>query len=260
MSKDYGIRYGAAAGISEKGTDLSKVLPGAFLIICLLLFVSPFIKCVDLAFDRHVAYWMGAAPKVFAFFPVVFILVAHILNLRRGQLSKYGAALAVIGSSLVYLVLSERIMGRALELSGKLYSSDCTAAFPAKFKLEESYQAALAFHDSCKAQHANAIYSLVMTDCPGYKEALPSNPDWAYLQYLEQRYSCAGWCSVNNTLWTLSSSTHQIPCAAVVSMTLQVSIVSLARQVFMYMLFVLAVASSGLTFLGPKLRDLGFDW
>lgn len=254
MSNEFGVRY---RGRSDKGVDLMRIFAAAFTLSCLLLFAAPVVKCIDLAFSIEVTFWLGLVPRVFVFFPLGFILVAHIIHWRRQAPNKYAILLATVGSALVLLVLSHRLLGQAASLSAKFSSTDCS--FPQKHELELAHQAAKSFFESCQAQSENADYNYMITDCRGYQEQLATHPSWNYLEKLEQRYACAGWCTTDKPLWGFAFTTRA-PCSGIVGQILQTSVSQVAKQVFIYCIFIVMGSATSLILLGPKIRDLGMDW
>merc|ERR1719198_144804 len=82
--------------------------------------------------------------------------------------------------------------------------------FAAKSDLEVQWQNARTFYATCISATANQtgtsfqddIATYKLRDCAGYDIALASNPGWPYLQALEERQRCAGWCAKSQALWT----------------------------------------------------------
>lgn len=252
MSNEYGpLLYQGA----DKGVDLLKVFPLAFTMACCLLFLMPFVKCVDLAFDSNVVYFMGTAVlRILLFFPIVLILLAHFIHWRSQRPNKYAFVLGTIGPAVCFLVLGERVLSEANGLGFRFLSEDCGPHFHKKYQLEQSYQAARSFYDTCvpmTPEHPNL--SPIITECSGYQVEMNHRPAWRYLQHLESRYTCAGWCTSEVPLWALSNAPRD-PCSRVVGQVMRTSILPQALQVFVYSILVIVVAVVGLLVLGPKIR------
>jgi hypothetical protein len=257
MSNEFGPLYHGA----DKGVDVLRVFPLAFTVACCLVLVAPFVKCLDLAFDSNVSYWMGNAPAILVFFPVVLIMVAHFIHWRSQSPNKYAFTLGTIGSALVFLVLSEQIISNASRYGFRFISMDCSSSFEAKWSLEQEAQAARNFFQHCEPQaalepglaSAGRAHNPTIAECQGYEEQIRRRPAWRYLRSLEQQYNCAGWCSSEVPLWALSIAPRD-PCSRVVGQLMRTSIMPLAMQVFVYSILVIVLATAGLLVLGPKLR------
>jgi len=235
----------------RKQFDLLRVFPMAFTMCGLLLFTSPVVKCIDLAFDHDCFYWMGHAPQVVAFVPIVLLVCVHCLNSIRGRPSRAAVVMGFIGSCMVLIVLFERYMGRGTELGNRFISNDCKS-FPAKYKLDREWQAANAFKEACRQRRSGgaSIVSGMIEDCPGYQDELEKHPDWRYLAGLERRHLCGGWCEPGPQLWG----------SAIVGDVMTAKVGRLGTQLFIYCLLVLAITTWVLVYLGPHIRALGIDW
>mmetsp|Transcript_1996 Transcript_1996/g.5288 ORF Transcript_1996/g.5288 Transcript_1996/m.5288 type:complete len:268 (-) Transcript_1996:41-844(-) len=254
----------------RKQFDLLRVFPMAFTLTGLLLFTSPVVKCIDLAFDQDCYYWMGHAPQVVSFVPIVLLLLVHGLNSLRGQPSRVAVVMGFIGSCLVLVVLFERYMGRGTELGNRFISNDCRS-FPAKYQLEREWQAASKFHSECRrpghlldgapalAPFGVSSVSGMIEDCPGYKDELLRHPDWGYLAGLERRHLCGGWCEPGPQLWGFAD-TPGVRCSAVVGDVMTAKVQRLGTQLFIYCLLILGITTWVLIYLGPHIRALGIDW
>jgi len=240
----------------RKQFDLLRVFPTAFTICTLLLFTSPLVKCIDLAFDTDCSFWMGHAPQVCAFVPLVLISGAHAVHVVRGRPSRLAVVVSLIGSSLVLLVLFMRYMGRGMELGTRFISNDCRT-FPSKYKLEGEWQAARAFHEACIEK--SGVAHVMIEDCTGYQDDLKKHPEWHYLASLERRHLCGGWCDVGPQLWGFED-TPGVPCSHIVGDVMWAKVERLGTQLFFFFLIVLTITTFVLVYLGPHIRALDVDW
>mmetsp|Transcript_18976 Transcript_18976/g.43071 ORF Transcript_18976/g.43071 Transcript_18976/m.43071 type:complete len:257 (+) Transcript_18976:53-823(+) len=241
----------------RKQFDLIRVFPAAFTICCLLLFTAPVVKCIDLAFDRDCAFWMGHAPQVIAFIPPVFVGAAHVVHLVKKKPNRAAVVGANMGSCLILLCLFERYMGRGTELSSHFISTDCRS-FPRKEAMERQWQAAHTFYSRCLSENGDA-WSFMIEDCPGYKAQLDKHAHWEYLAGLERRHLCGGWCQPGPQLWGFAE-TPGARCSAIVGEVMQAKVERVGTQLFVYCLLVLFLTLGVLIYLGPVIRNLGVSW
>mmetsp|Transcript_79302 Transcript_79302/g.184049 ORF Transcript_79302/g.184049 Transcript_79302/m.184049 type:complete len:254 (+) Transcript_79302:68-829(+) len=238
----------------RKQFDLLRLFPVAFTLYGLLLFTAPVVKCIDLAFDSDCSYWMGHAPQVLAFVPLVLLFIVHAVHIYKQQPSRVAVVIGFIGSCLVLTVLFGRYMGKGTELGNRFISEDCKS-FPIKQKLELEWQAASTFHEACLADSG----ARMIEDCHGYQDAFVSHPDWGYLASLERRHLCGGWCKPGRQLWGFDD-TPGARCSAIVGDVMRAKVQRVGTQLFIYCLLILAATTWVLVYLGPHIRALGIDW
>jgi len=192
---------------ADRTVDVLRSFPVAFTFICLFVFLSPVVKCIDMGMDPNVRHWMGRAPLVFAFGPLACIVVAHVLHVTKRGVSKYGLIIALTVSSLVLIILGERLSTQASKYYSHFISNDCNT-FEGKAALEKSWQAANTFRSNCELQVGDGASGYVgsIEDCQDYAQALNANPDWGYLAHLEKSYQCGGWCYPDYPLWAVSET------------------------------------------------------
>merc|ERR1719401_2367188 len=91
-----------------------------------------------------------------------------------------------------------------------LFSTDCYASND-KAKLQKSWEAAYGTFVTCLSQsNATGVsddtlkQSFRLPDCAEYSDAaMDYDKDWKYLQYLEEKQGCAGWCYPSDQqLWS----------------------------------------------------------
>eukprot|EP00421_Protoceratium_reticulatum_P017190 CAMPEP_0168395330 /NCGR_PEP_ID=MMETSP0228-20121227/19989_1 /TAXON_ID=133427 /ORGANISM="Protoceratium reticulatum, Strain CCCM 535 (=CCMP 1889)" /LENGTH=197 /DNA_ID=CAMNT_0008408761 /DNA_START=262 /DNA_END=855 /DNA_ORIENTATION=- len=170
--------------------------------------------------------------------------------------SRPAVVLALVGSCLILVVLSERVMDRGRELASRFASGDCSG-FPGKWELERGWQAAKKFHKECS--ESSKVMNPVMENCPGYEAQLGRHPEWRYLAGLEDRHLCGGWCSAHVQLWALGE-TPSAACSQRVGEALHMKAARVGTQLFIYGLLLLLITVAVLLQVGPVIRSLGVDW
>lgn len=238
------------------GIDLFKIFPITFTFASCFIFLMPFIKCWDVAFDVNVLHWMGMAPSIVIFVPVVLILIAHIVHSIKRAPSKGAVSLVLIGSCLTYGFLGYSVSLDALQLSGYFGSTDCST-LSQKYDLEQSWQAAKAFGESCR-QNGTVGF---MDSCPGYQDQVALNPSWPYLMTMEEQFQCGGWCTAGTALWAFNNNAEvREPCSFAVAEALKSKVERLAMEIVVYCVGVVALTAVGLVVIAPTLREKGIDW
>jgi len=253
------LRHSAVseAGGSDKEVDILQFFPMAFMVFCLLVFAQPLLKCIDLASDADVVYWFGSWPATIAMLPLLFIVASYFINLRSMASSKAGFFLAVLGSSLVLLVLGERLSSSAGDLAMKLLSFECRA-FPGSSGIEAALTDARRFREQCEAEMDGRAF--VIQDCMGYASALQEHVrDWNYLRSLEEEQRCSGWCEYSQPLWSFGVSLGD-RCSYVVGAAMESRIDRNASQLLEWSLIIIAFCSIGLALCLPGIRNAGLDW
>lgn len=232
------------------------IFPMAYTFFCVFIFVSPITKLARVVNDSQVYHWIGEAPQVVVWLPVIFIVFAHILHRQRRGPNRLAVIISLIGSSVVLLILSHTVMTRSVILGSQFFSTDCTS-FGEKAALERSWQAARTFQAGCGASSDSGFGSLV-SHCPGYSRELISNPSWAYLESLERRFACGGLCTSDRQLWSYHGAHEADSCAVALGGMMQWDVRRQSMQVMVYSIFVLALTTIYMLMLGPKTWDVHF--
>eukprot|EP00442_Polarella_glacialis_P056413 CAMPEP_0115152152 /NCGR_PEP_ID=MMETSP0227-20121206/66005_1 /TAXON_ID=89957 /ORGANISM="Polarella glacialis, Strain CCMP 1383" /LENGTH=141 /DNA_ID=CAMNT_0002562735 /DNA_START=28 /DNA_END=451 /DNA_ORIENTATION=- len=135
---------------------------------------------------------------------------------------------------MVLLVEGHELMGLSLDKASGLRSANCQA-FEGKQLLQDSWVAADRLLESCKKDGQ----SVLLPDCSGYWAArVDHREDWDYLESLETRHGCAGWCQDGRQLWTLGQKAARTSlqvmvystCVLVVACSATVAVVVWQRQ------------------------------
>lgn len=241
-------------GDSHKGIDLLQVYPTGFAFFCMLIFVTPVVKCVDLAFDIDVAYWMGYLPMIAALSPPAFTVLAFFVNKQWAASSKAGTVLALIGSGIALLVLGDQLGSHASLLADRFTSLDCRG-FPDSMELEKQLVAAKAFYKQCLASTPD----LPIQDCPNYDRELDHHSKWDYLASMEMRFACTGWCEPREPLWNYGALGGD-RCGVVVGQLMRAKVHRTCSQILTWSLCLVALTSVALALLLPAIRKAGLDW
>mmetsp|Transcript_20172 Transcript_20172/g.35879 ORF Transcript_20172/g.35879 Transcript_20172/m.35879 type:complete len:361 (+) Transcript_20172:152-1234(+) len=227
---------GAYAG--PKSAQGSEIFAPLFTVGCLMVFLTPIWQLVYLTQDADVQFWLGRSwGQLAALLPLMFVggFFAH-LKLRRPH--RLTALLSLLVPSMVLLVEGHELMGLSLDKASGLRSANCQA-FEGKQLLQDSWVAADRLLESCKKDGQ----SVLLPDCSGYWAArVDHREDWDYLESLETRHGCAGWCQDGRQLWTLGKA--QDSCSTAVAQVFSQKAARTSLQVMVYSTCVLVVACS----------------
>mmetsp|Transcript_907 Transcript_907/g.2268 ORF Transcript_907/g.2268 Transcript_907/m.2268 type:complete len:251 (+) Transcript_907:29-781(+) len=238
---------------NPSGEDKFNVLgifPSGFTLICITILLGPVIKGATVAFDPDVEFWLGELPKLLVA-PPLLVLIAHFIHWWAKGPSKFAVVLALCGSGGMLMLCGNEILVKALALGGGFQSTDCSYSVP-KYTLERSWQAAQKFRASCGKS------AVRIQDCDGYAEMLKKNPSWEYLQSLEQRYSCGGWCEAEKPLWAVREAEDS--CSKAVAYLMSNRVRRTAFQEALFGLGLVVISSTVLIWVGPALREKGVNW
>mmetsp|Transcript_14067 Transcript_14067/g.40151 ORF Transcript_14067/g.40151 Transcript_14067/m.40151 type:complete len:258 (-) Transcript_14067:133-906(-) len=238
----------------KRTLNIVHVFPEAFASCCILVFAPPVVKSFYLASDSLISYWFGVRPKVVVALPLAFIGAGYAMQAARRSPRRLAIALSLVGSSIALGVQANNMAVNAVRLSNSFAASDCES-FTMKHNLESTWHIAYDFHRSCSAKIGE---DYLIQHCPDYPEQAFKNPGWDFLQDMEQRYACGGWCRHRAPLWTSLPTADS--CSTVVSQVLSAKVLRDSVQIVIYSFVVLALSTIALILLGPTMRDKGFDW
>uniref|UniRef100_A0A7S4V581 Uncharacterized protein n=1 Tax=Alexandrium monilatum TaxID=311494 RepID=A0A7S4V581_9DINO len=244
----------APTDAGKRTINIAGIFPEVFVASCLLLFTPPVVKSVYLAFDPLVSYWFDFKTKVVVALPAVFIGAGYVMQALRRAPRRGAIALSLLGPSMALAVQANNIAANALELSNDFAASDCEP-FTRKYPLESSWQAASDFQKQCWSK-VGEEYLLI--HCHDYSEHAFKHPGWAFLENMEHRYVCSGWCHHRAPLWTTLPTADS--CSTVVSQVLFAKVLRDSVQVVIYNFIVICLSIVALVLLGPTMREKGFDW
>jgi len=193
--------------------------------IMLVGLCPPAVTCLWLARDPSVQYWIGSSGLI-ALLTWPWILGGHYFAPRRTRYRKlYVLVLTLLPAiGLVAILRAHEVRG--LDVYTQLRNEDCES-FPVKLKLQRAWDEARSYLEEC----VNTKIELTGADkwqmemvtpvdmCPRYEQAaLRWKDEWRYLQALEERHMCAGWCYTGLPLWRKDSLRRLVdPCSYVVA-------------------------------------------
>lgn len=202
---------------------LELAFPSLFTFALLLLFLTPILQVVYICGDIDVQFWIGGwFGKAAALLPLVFVggFFAH-LKLRRPH--KASAAICLVVPSLFLIGEAITLMVGANSEASKLLSSDC------KGSLQSAWDDASRTLTTCLGNVTQAT----LQQCPSYYLSLAAQEkDWTYLQSVESRLGCGGWCSIHKPLWTLQNPSES--CSQAVSQVLLRRVARTSQQILLY--------------------------
>lgn len=179
-----------------------ELYPSIMTLVLFAVFGSPMISGYRMINDPNVKYWIGGVGLLV--FPIPFFLAAgHIIQAYYAKPMFFPLLLMIVPPALLCIFTG---YGLFMPISGivvKLLSSDCIT-FADKWYVQNAYQEALKVWNECAEMQANATKmkaedvkagGLTLVECDNYKpEGSDFKKEWAYLEALEIREGCAGWC------------------------------------------------------------------
>merc|ERR1740117_1893661 len=158
----------------------------------------------------------------------------------------------------------------AEKTASRLISDECSATHK-KAQLQRSWEAAYYSFEECinttlsrpgSDVPVDKIYEYFrFPDCQEYAHAAKTSnysSSWTYLLLLEEQEACHGWCYPGQQIW--SAAPAKDSCSTVVASAFKYLVKPHAREVALCQVFVLFFSSVTLLFVGPKLRERGYDW
>jgi hypothetical protein len=161
----------------------------------LAIFIPPALLLWQLTHITDVKFFMGTLWADVAYAAVIVTLVVPLLHLQM-RLHPWAFLLSVWVPAFVFVAVAWHYRDGTFMVSEALLSSDCNA-FAEKRPLEQAHDKATALYDTC---FDHTVFSI--TECPHYQEVFNIAPrEMAYLQDLEKRFQCSGFCHSARRLW-----------------------------------------------------------
>jgi len=237
--------------------DIWRLFSDFFTIWCAFVFLAPFVKCASYTQDINVRYWMGVMPSIVSWMAVLLILVGTCIHRITRAPSKVAVLISMVGASLTLALTANDLIADSYRLRNTFAASDCRTA-DAKYELEEAWQAAYVFRESCQAAVGNRTSRLRTIEyCPGYSAMLTKHlSSWRYLAELEEAYMCAGWCRPSTPVWSAGVELRD-PCSAVVAEILTAKVLPFATQVSIFGIVKATLTVVFLILMGTSMRHRG---
>lgn len=202
------------ASSSDPGRPLLEKMfrKDRFLLMLMVVLSPSVVACTMLSFNTSALYWIGDIGFSAAGGAILWASVGQVVMYRGLASLRTATVLAVLLPSGGLLMAAHLYRTAAVNLSSRLYSSDCGMQFLEKHNLQVAWLAAEKILEECVSARADvsglSTYSQVqavmpVTHCPGYEEGLEKwEGEWAYLEDLEETHHCAGWCEFSaKPLW-----------------------------------------------------------
>jgi len=259
MAKDTGydtIEEGYVYAKDGKMT-LRNTFPVGFSMLCTVLFMVPVYLAVYAARQPVIKYFHGEWYYILAIIPIIIVLV-HNFHVRNGP-NRYVTNLALLVPSTLLLIFGMHLYTSATSKAEKLFSTDCNTMLE-KSHLQREWEVVDSLYQSClkssaASRHLNTTYlaaNFRVQDCTEYQEAFPKHRrDWSYLQDLEEKHACSGFCAPGMQLW--SKGPHQDSCAVTVASVFKYTVMPNAAQVVVFSLITLCFEMIAVVFLLPTL-------
>lgn len=218
------------------------------LAFCLLLILGmPGVMCFGISLHPSTRYWVGRQGAVAAIVCLVWVFIGHRVLFRKGvnRSVAVGELLVIPAVGLAMVGESYRLF--SLDVISQLGTEDC-AAFPGKQKLEAAWVEANELLRGCIAEQAAITGSpveeieqvTVVQRCPDYKDRREAwAAEWDYLQLLEERERCYGWCKVRQPVWVTRESDLGLRggwdrCSLVAAQSLNNKVYRVATQIIFF--------------------------
>lgn len=205
-----------------------ELYPGLLTIALFAVFGCSVITGARLANEPNCKYWIGEIGYITLAIPLI-VVIAHIVQSYNRRPSYFAVLFSCVLPPLLCLIVGFTYSDKIDNITVRLLSTDCTT-FQHKFRIEQAYKSAKSFYDDCVAveakNHSKAIEVVkgdkIITQCPGYDPQASGYPrEWTYLQALEEKEHCAGWCFVGeDALWTRNPRKWD-SCSSAAGMTMK---------------------------------------
>jgi len=241
-----------------------EMFPVLFTIFCFVIYIIPIWLTYQIGRDDQVQRWITKYCWVVVLLPLLY-LFTHVYHVMKGVPNKILVVTCLLGSSVFLLVLGDIVLLKSYYRGNEFAAQDCLS-FPAKHATEMQFQNAKLYYANCVNEISNqtgvsipaAVSLYRITDCMNYNYQVKHNPDWPYLQRLEETFRCGGWCSPGQPLWTFQFTKDS--CSRAVADTLRYKVKWSMLQVVVYSLVTLGLACTILLVLPSLLQQQGFEW
>jgi len=251
-------------GAPMKSVDYIDVFPTMFNAFLFGLFIIPIWLTYSIGRDGQVRYWIGTFCSVVLLLPIGYLML-YAFHVSRRRPSKWGMIACLLGSCVVILLIADYTLLQAYSVGHLLMSRDCTS-FDHKASLQVQWKAAKGFYNSCMQATAAktgmtydaAVNLYRIEDCVEYDKLKDTFPDWEYLAKLEETYSCSGWCTHDQPLWTFKAVKDS--CSQVVADVMFNKVQWGMTQVVVYTVIALGITSVLLMAAGQIFQSAGMPW
>jgi len=208
--------YGSLDGVTMLKKDnrffkYRELFPSVLTLALFAIFGSPMITGYRMYSDPNVLYWIGRTPVVLLTIPF-FLVVGHIIQSFYGKPLFFPLLFMIVPPAMLTTCVGYGLNVPLKGITVRLLSSDCVT-FVEKWNIQNAYDTAFTIYNSCADETAKKTNTtaeavkkdgLVLTECRNYKpEGSEFEKEWAYLQQLEYKENCAGWCYNGEVaLWT----------------------------------------------------------
>uniref|UniRef100_A0A7S1F5P9 Uncharacterized protein n=1 Tax=Noctiluca scintillans TaxID=2966 RepID=A0A7S1F5P9_NOCSC len=188
-----------------------NLFPILFVTFCLIIFLTPAAFCVYVGLDTLATFWVSQrcllAIVLLPLFGMVFVF-----HLCLGGPSRVLIVGSLMGACVLLILLGDITLQEAIVVSEELLDEECDP-FPIKAALQTQWDNAESFYTTCvddlstdaDITFLEGLETFRMQDCEGYvgyDDALRANPDWQYLELLESKLMCKGWCDDGMQIWS----------------------------------------------------------
>jgi hypothetical protein len=234
----------------------------AFTFSLLAVYSFPIAALTYVAFQKHVAYWLG---RWCLFVWVIPALLAwgYMAIVRQYYRRKVVVLTCILVPCTLLFILGNIYLHNSSTTASQLLADDCNT-FDRKRDLETAWKAAHAIWTKCVdstvaatgINRTEAVRITKVHHCDGYDNLYSTyRQQWEYLQFLELNRQCAGWCEAHDPLWSFNDVKDS--CSTSVGLMMHLALRRTSLQIFTFSGAILVVAV-GVVIVDP-LRKLGWE-
>lgn len=252
------------AMVPAKRGSKPRVIPFEVkMLFCVFVLLSyPAALCLMLYNHRSVRYWCGDWQLPFLAAVAVAVLFSYFISTLGYMRKNLAVVLMLIVPSALLAVGCELLLLSVRWTSAELNAHDCSAT-PSKARLQTAWLEAYDLHSACLQHLTNVTGASLQQEwlvtplqsCQGYASRWPEfGAQWSYLQEMEEKYHCGGWCEPARPMW-YTSPLPQDSCSVAVGRALAGGVATTTKQVSTYALIV-TLGVSLILLLVPKWLQL----
>lgn len=229
--------------------QLKRNVASLHVFVVLAVFAPPFMLCMNLAMNMDAAYFNGRWPPLLALFLIPMIIALPAAHIHWPSKMKSTVFLFSIWiPAAIFAGVGGFAKSQAYVTMSALENSDCKS-MQEKVHLQRAYEEAKDVIYACEDK------GIAIEDCPVERRMSKKvMPELQYLQSLEHRFPCAGFCEDGQRLW--DNGHNEAPaCKAFASEWIRGAYVQ-AKIVLLYSGFVLLAMIPVFALMEPLFKDI----
>lgn len=208
--------------------------------LLLVMLAMPAVECVRLASDMECEYWLGNWGIMVVVISAIWIAAGHQLLILDVLHARIAVMIVFVVPTILYMLAMNYHMMRSLDVYSQVSGLDC-ATHPEKFKLDLAWREANQLYLDCVRERANVTNlpvdevrkAVTVRSCQGFERGMEQwGREWKYLEALETKGLCGGWCEVHAPIFRphLSEGWVVDRCSLAAADTMGNSVFRSARQ------------------------------